>query len=338
MRQRHFSGFQNIGCFGFIAAGSIIFLLFYLLGVYWLLPSFLSYGSANQPATPQLTSASPQSSLVIQALQTPNTISSTKTFDLNDMQKYMLELVNEDRQNADLKPVAWDDFAAQVGQAHATEMAYNDYMSHWDLKGFGPDLRYSFAGGYDYVMENVYSSYSRYPNGTPVPIIDWRKEIRTAETSFMSSPGHMSNILNPDHTHFGVGIAYDYSTGEFRVAQEFINHYLVLDAPPKTARPGSSVIINGQLNTGSTDPLINLAYEPVPKAMSVAELNKTSTYSSPAQYEMDIIPKVDDSGNFSAHIQFGPKEGFYHVRTWVKTNEANPLAADWIIQVSNQAP
>ena len=59
----------------------------------------------------------------------------------------MLALVNQSRAEEGLSPVEWDAFAASVATAHAQDMAINQYFSHWDLQGYGPDIRYALAGG-----------------------------------------------------------------------------------------------------------------------------------------------------------------------------------------------
>lgn len=250
-----------------------------------------------------------------------------------DLLDYFLQLINAARRQQGLSPVAWDAFAAQVGRAHAEEMAQNQYMSHWNLLGYGPDVRYSLAGGQDSAMENVFSSWRRYDNGTPVPIDDWRAQIDEAHMALMNSPGHRANILMPEHTHVGIGIAYDAATGEFRVAQEFVNRYIKLEPLPSVGQLGQVILVRGQLFPGSTQPMINLAFEPEPRPMNVAQLNATKTYASPAQFLEAYNVQEQPDGIFQADVKLGTQPGLYHVRIWVKAQDLNPQAADWIIRV-----
>jgi uncharacterized protein YkwD len=271
---------------------------------------------SNAPTSPRVVSNP--------TLQPPN---------LDELRIHMLDLINRDRAAAGLGSVQIDGLATQVAQAHAEEMATHLYMSHWNLQGLGPDLRYSIAGGRDAVMENVFRSWRRFTNGTPVPVDNWGQIIADAEASLMASPGHRANILTPEHTHVGIGIAYNSATGDVRVAQEFVNHFVILDPMPQSAKPAESMIVAGQLLPGVTDPLINLAYESSPRAMSVTELNATSTFQSPAKFVTEITPQADTAGKFKASVAFEQNypAGVYHVRIWVTWRTAKILAVDRIV-------
>lgn len=254
--------------------------------------------------------------------------------DVSALSDLMLTLINQDRAANGLTPVAWDATAAAAGQAHAAEMAENGYMSHWNLAGYGPDYRYSQAGGLDVAQENVSMYWLRYDDGQPAPIEDWEEVVRQAQAGLMESTGHRANILNPDHTHVGIGLAYHPATGDARIAQEFVNHYIELDALPLSARPGNMVSVRGRLLPGSTEPLVNLAYEPFPSAMSVDDLAATNTYASPAEI-CDIPTVAVDQDVFSAEVTLDceGQVGLYHVRVWVEAAEQMVPAANVVIEV-----
>src|ERR1043166_9313037 len=63
--------------------------------------------------------------------------------------------INSDRAAAGLGSVELDELSSQVADAHCQEMAANQYLSHWNLRGLLPYHRYHFAGGRDYVQENL---------------------------------------------------------------------------------------------------------------------------------------------------------------------------------------
>jgi uncharacterized protein YkwD len=241
-----------------------------------------------------------------------------------DQERYMLDLINQDRQNLGLSPVAWDELAARVGRNHAQEMVNVGYFSHWDLHGLGPDLRYAIAGGQEVVMENAYAYYQRYSNGTPVPVDNWKKLVEDAEKSLMQSPGHRANILFPGHTHVGVGIAYNPETGELRIAQEFLNRYLQIDQSfSVTDHIDNPIKLSGRLIAGASHPILNLAYEPVPVNLSVKDLEKTSTFTSSAQF-LDAFPISEGPENtFSGQVKLPLpiQPGYYHIRIFVTVNE-----------------
>ena len=246
----------------------------------------------------------------------------------------MLTLVNQDRQANGLALVAWDEAATAAGLAHAEEMAQFGYMSHWNLEGQGPDYRYTMAGGLDHVRENVHL-YWHSPGAGPVSREAWETLIRQAQQSLMESPPHQDNILAPEHTDVGIGIAYNATTGHLGVAQEFVDHYVTLQPLPSRASLGEAIVIRGRLEAGAINPLINRAYEPFPAALTLAELRDTGTYESQAAI-YEVVPlNVDAEGRFSQSVILDNRgqAGLYHVRVWVETKFEQVLAADVIVGV-----
>jgi uncharacterized protein YkwD len=250
------------------------------------------------------------------------------------LQRLMLDLINADRQANGLTPVEWDEGAAQAATAHAEDMAAQGYFSHWNTQGYGPDVRYALAGGTDVIRENVASQWRRYDDGRPAPIDDWAEVMREAQTGLMNSPGHRANILDPFHTHVGVGIAYNAQTGETRIAQEFIHRYAALAGTP--ALKGNAVELNWTLLNGATEPLINVAFEPMPKPLSPDDLNNRMprTYSSPAEIIDVMQPEAQGDGRFAARVPVGQNgAGLYHIRIWVKLGDEQVPAANVIVPV-----
>lgn len=253
--------------------------------------------------------------------------------DVPALQRLMLDLINADRQANGLTAVAWDESAAQAAMAHAEDMAAQGYFSHWNTKGWGPDVRYGLAGGTDVIRENVASQWRRYDDGRPAPIDDWSEVIREAQTGLMNSPGHRANILDPHHTHVGVGIAYNPQTGETRIAQEFIHRYIAF--APTTPQAGE-VQLSGTLVNGASAPLINVAYEPLPKPLTPDELNNVMprTYQSPAENIAVVRPEMQARDRFTARVPLGQNgAGLYHIRIWVEVSGEQVPAASIIIPI-----
>jgi uncharacterized protein YkwD len=267
------------------------------------------------------------------SLPTPISLpTATSSPDFDALAAYMMNLVNRDRGVAGVDLVAWDNVAALAAEGHAAEMAEHGYLSHWDLLGRGPEYRYWFAGGRDAVHENVYGYYQRYSTGTPVPIVDWRDAVQHAESALMDSPLHRANILDPAHTHLGIGIAYNPARGELRIAQEFVDRYVDVDPLPREASPGDEITVSGRILSGASSPLINLAYEPFPTPMTVEQLNQTGTYESAAQPYLGLRPDVqDDRFNLTTRFNATDRPGLYHVRTWVEHSGEEVLASDLFI-------
>jgi len=75
-------------------------------------------------------------------------------WDIDDVKRRLPERINEDRLDHRLAPVHWEELASEVGDRHCREMLLNGYMAHWNLQGYKPYHRYSFAGGTNSVHEN----------------------------------------------------------------------------------------------------------------------------------------------------------------------------------------
>ena len=201
----------------------------------------------------------------------------------------MLQLINADRAANGLGPVAWDEVAAEAGRRHTADMIRYGYFSHWNREGLGPDHRYTLAGGRYAVMENLHTFSTTYSDGRGAPIEDWSAVIRNAQQGLMNSPGHRANILDPAHSHVGIGMAYDAASGQFRLAQEFTNQYVNLaTALPIQITAGSIVSLEGYVRTlrpeGTLDQILfELAYEPLPGTLTLEQLAATGVYSSAAQ-------------------------------------------------------
>lgn len=250
------------------------------------------------------------------------------------LQQQMLEDINEARSAAGLSPVAWDPTATTAGQSHAADMAAYNYFSHWNREGLGPDHRYTLAGGRHAVMENLHTFSLTYEDGRGAPIDDWEEVIRNAQTGLMNSPGHRANILDPAHTHVGIGMAYDAATGQFRLAQEFTNQYVQLEAPlPLQAGTGDSVMLNGRIpQENISNVLLNLAYEPFPTPLSLEQLAQTNVYASAAE----SIETWRGDLTFQRTVTLGETPGLYHLRVFADIFGEQALILDHIIEVREE--
>ncbi|MCL4266922.1 MAG: CAP domain-containing protein [Anaerolineae bacterium] len=292
---------------------------------------------ALPPATPATTALSTTIPITT-SIPTP-TVSGQQlepAFDAHDpvvLAALMLELVNTARQENSLAPVSWDTTAVLAGQRHAEDMVQANYFSHWNREGLGPDHRYTLAGGQHAVMENLHAFSYTYDDGQGAPIEDWAEVIHNAHTGLMNSPGHRDNILDPAHTHVGIGMAYNAETGQFRLAQEFTNQYGRLSPPlPSQAAPGDTIIVRGHLTGNNlSNPLLNLAYEPLPTPMSQETLNRTSTYQSAAQSitTRQIGLVFDENVILDNHAP----AGLYHIRLFVDVAGEQALVVDHVITV-----
>jgi uncharacterized protein YkwD len=110
----------------------------------------------------------------------------------------MLDLVNEERTRESLAPVTWCPALARSATDHSQDMALKNYFEHESLDGREVSDR-AEAQGYDYrtVGENIAVG---------------QRDVEEVMQGWMDSPGHRENILRPEYTHLGSGVA----TGDFK--------------------------------------------------------------------------------------------------------------------------
>ena len=237
--------------------------------------------------------------------------------DLGGLIKAMLGTINAERARYGLTAVGPDPRAEAVAQAHAQDMAAQLYFSHVNTRGLGPEHRAGLAGFGDYTQENIYKIAWRYHDGRAAAIPSWPVLVQDAHTAFMRSTGHAANVLDPRHTHVGIGIAHNPSSGDVRLVQEFVKHYSLIQPLPQTLASAATLVLRGEL-IGVDDPLINVAYERMPLPQTVAQLQRVAgSYFNRASVVQALLPQRNGSA-FSAQIELGRQgAGIYTVRLFV---------------------
>ena len=114
---------------------------------------------------------------------------------LAPVEQAIVDLTNQARQSAGLPTLAVNAQLVQAAQIHATNMARLDRLSHI-LPGTSlptPEDRLSYVGySYSSWGENIAYNY---------------RDASDVVRGWMLSPGHRANILSPNYTEIGVGVA-----------------------------------------------------------------------------------------------------------------------------------
>lgn len=106
--------------------------------------------------------------------------------------------VNAERKKRGLAPLVWSDSLARIATAHSDDMARRGYMAHESPEGAGPDERARRAGiEYRSLAENVASN------------LHVDDPVEAAVTGWLESRSHRRNLLDPEFTHTGIGVAVD---------------------------------------------------------------------------------------------------------------------------------
>ena len=124
-----------------------------------------------------------------------------------DLEKRMLDLVNNERQANGLQPLAPDPELTEVARHHSADMFARGYFAHETPEGLSPfdrmrsaNVRFLVAG------ENLALA-------PTIPV---------AHTGLMNSPGHRANILRPQFGRLGIGVM-DGGMRGLMISQEFRN-------------------------------------------------------------------------------------------------------------------
>ena len=256
----------------------------------------------------------------------------------------VIRQINRDRAQYGLSPVAYDELAAMVGDWHCRKMLAEGYVSHWDRRGTKPYYRYAQRGGNDFHAENI--SFSKFSSSDPTAHINVRQTILRDHAKMLGeqppNDGHRRTILNPHHTHVGIGLAFD----QHRVvmAQEFLSRYVRFDPSPlRKAKLKDRVEVSGYvLDAGHRVRSITVLYEPLPPPMSVEALNRTASYTLPKK-RRDLLQRLDgnkiyEDGSkgdivikgrkFRSPIPFFKgEEGIYTVVVWISDEKGQPIPA-----------
>lgn len=124
-----------------------------------------------------------------------------------DLEKQMLDLVNQERVKAGLKPLAPDPELTEVARKHSADMFARGYFAHDTPEGVTP---------FDRMREANVRFLTAGENLALAPTIP------VAHTGLMNSPGHRANILRHEFGRVGIGVM-DGGMRGLMVSQEFRN-------------------------------------------------------------------------------------------------------------------
>ena len=249
-----------------------------------------------------------------------------------DLKLRLLEEINRGRVEAGFSPVEYSPALSRAADEHCWEMLQEGYVSHWDRAGRKPYLRYAGAGAVGNTAENITSLRDpEFPD-------DWKilwVSMFSGHQRFMAevSPddGHRRSILDPRQTHVGIGVAYDGSG--MRLIEVYEARYVHLNPLPGRVTLRDALTVSGRmLRKDLALVALTVFYEPLPKAMSVAELSRTRSYSLPAEQKHERVQitgsryldgsrgsvEIGRDGAFRAPLNFWKgRAGVYTVGVWV---------------------
>lgn len=126
---------------------------------------------------------------------------SPNTSGVSQWEHYLLELINDSRADAGLKPFAFDAELVTAAGKHSDWMVAQDVFSHTGSGGSSAGTRMK-AAGYDWTG---YGENIAYISGSGAATVDAR-DVEQLHSMLMNSPGHRANILSANFTEVGIGI------------------------------------------------------------------------------------------------------------------------------------
>lgn len=130
-------------------------------------------------------------STVSEAIPPNATTTISETVNPVEFERRVFELLNAERISRGLNPLIWDDNLANAARGHSTDMRINNFSGHGGSDGSSPSQRAMRSGWPNsLIAENAFAA-----NILP----------QTAFDGWMASSGHQRNMLNPIHTHVGIG-------------------------------------------------------------------------------------------------------------------------------------
>ena len=143
-----------------------------------------------------------------------------KPVSTGDIEKAILYYTNEERKTHGVSALNWDERLAVVAREHSQDMVKSNFFAHDNLRGEDPTARAKRHGyptrkelGGGWYSDGIAENIGEMPTGNVMGIghvaRDADEIARAQVTSWMQSPGHMRNILDPGYSRLGVGVAYD---------------------------------------------------------------------------------------------------------------------------------
>jgi len=132
-----------------------------------------------------------------------------------ELERAIFYYTNAVRQKSGVPPLTWDNSLRDVARAHSVDMLVNNYFSHNSPDGKTPQdrIRAGCRIPMNMTGENIWMSSGR-------PLGDIRELARHIVDNWMSSPGHRANLLRPEFSDIGVGVATNGK--DIQVTQAFI--------------------------------------------------------------------------------------------------------------------
>ena len=184
-----------------------------------------------------------------------------------------------------------------AAQKHAESMLEHGFSGHWGIDGLTPPMRYTIAGGINYMKENASGSrgikgadWERYRKS------GWRELLDEAHLGLMNSPGHRRNILYEWHKKVSLGIACNEYTCS--VIQNFEGDYTEFTRLPTISDAGV-LEFSGRLKDGFVFSGLQVWYHESPHNLTLGQLDASHSYGVGQEPAAFIIKPAPPGSHYS---------------------------------------
>lgn len=149
-------------------------------------------------------------SFEVSAQKRNNNYKSSRT-DFRNAEFEIYELINDVRYKKRLQELQWDNDVAEMARHYSEDMARGNFFSHYDKSGKSVVDRADSFGlrGWTEIGENLFFC-EGYDNFSNLAVKGW-----------LNSGSHRQNMLNPEWTTTGIGVAAD-RLGKIYITQVFL--------------------------------------------------------------------------------------------------------------------
>lgn len=121
---------------------------------------------------------------------------------LQEVERGIFRLTNAVRRKEGLPALTWDAALARVARSHSADMLVRGYFRHESPEGRTPHERAKDGTPYALAAsgENLWGAQGDHP-------LEPERLPRIIVDTWLASPGHRANLLNPAFTDIGVGVA-----------------------------------------------------------------------------------------------------------------------------------
>ena len=205
------------------------------------------------------------------------TTTSTSEGKLGKQQVYLLTLINNSRKKAGLTTVILG--SNKAAQEHVEAMLSHGFTSHWGLDGLTPTMRYTLAGGTNYISENTsgVSGIKESDWGPHYRTLPWQTSLTQIHQGLLDSPGHRRNIMNKWHKKVSLGIACNKYTCS--VVENFEGDYVEFTQTPRISKAGI-LTFAGKLKHGFDMTNIHIWHHQTPHPLTLGQLDASYSYNT----------------------------------------------------------